>query len=235
MKKFNKLIGQIAGKDTDAVISFIRSQGINISQDASPSQVVAVIYKATASRKFSNNLKDWILDRYFQDQEKSFNAYSKASGNFDPMNAQSGGAELNLSGVDSFPSDSPFNDDFGIPDYGGGSTSGSSSSSSSGGFLDSIGGSAGQIINTGLGFLFGSIQSKKDREMLEAQTEAEKAKLDAQVKLGNISLEQAKIQLQQIEAQAKAQQGKTPVVLYVVGGVVLLGAIGTAIYFATRK
>lgn len=228
MEKFKKVIAKIAGKDKDAVISFLRSEGIAIPQNADVKQVVEAIFGASASQKFRDSFAIWAEERY--SSEKNFSTYAKASGDFDPMKAQSGGAELNLSGVDSFPSGSAFNMDIfdSSPSVDTGSNSGGTAV---GNTLRSINWSS--LLNTGIGAWLGSSQAKKERELLNTKLQAEREQIEAQIELGNLSLKQGEQQLKALELQAK--QGQTPVALYVVGGVVLLGALGTAIYFATRK
>lgn len=228
MEKFKKVIAKIAGRDKEAVISFLRSEGIAIPQNADVKQVVEAIFGASASQKFRDSFASWAEDRY--SSEKNFSTYAKASGNFDPMKAQSGGAELNLSGIDSYPTGSEFNMDIFQPTAPV-STGSSGGGTAVGNTLRGIDWS--NLLNTGIGAWLGSSQSKKERELLETKIQAEKDQIQAQIDLGKLGLEQGQQQLKALELQAS--QGQTPVALYVVGGVVLLGAIGTAIYFATRK
>ena len=53
------------------------------------------------------------------------------------------------------------------------------------------------------------------------------------MKAGELSDRQYQQQMALLDKQGQGGGGNT--VLYIVGGIVLLGAIGTTIYFATRK
>ena len=69
--------------------------------------------------------------------------------------------------------------------------------------------------------------------MINSQIKAKELELQALVEQGKLSTKQMEQQLALLKAQKNAPQSS--VILWVVGGVVLLGALGTAIYFATRK
>ena len=69
--------------------------------------------------------------------------------------------------------------------------------------------------------------------MQEQGLEAERLRLEQMLLSKEINQQQFDAQYQQAKLQSEAPQ--STVILWVIGGVVLLGALGTTIYFATRK
>ena len=258
-EKFTGLISVIVGTDLEGVITFLRNEGVNVSLSAKPKEVTSIlVYSLVKSEVFKTNFIRWAESRY--QNQSNYSGESYASG-FDPMATQGGGQEFdamssqqganlkdggfaNASGEfntmdtqsggfsamesqhanffgnkDGEPSYEPYNAETGT----GGSKVGN--------FLrsDSLKG----ILDVGLGFWKSDTEFKQQEKLAKAGLEAERLRLE-QLK------EQGKLTQQQFDAQYKLaqQQSEAPkstVIFWVIGGVVLLGALGTTIYFATRK
>jgi len=95
------------------------------------------------------------------------------------------------------------------------------------------GGSFEKIINTGLGFWQNDTEFKQKQKLANAGLEAERIRLEQLKEQGKLTQQQFDAQYQLAKQQAEAP--KSTVIFWVIGGVVLLGALGTTIYFATRK
>tara|TARA_R110000803_G_scaffold86851_1_gene153346 strand:- start:2228 stop:2689 length:462 start_codon:yes stop_codon:yes gene_type:complete len=105
---------------------------------------------------------------------------------------------------------------------------------SGGGFLDGFDiGDALGILNTGLGVYSQSDTNKTNRDIANAQLENTRLQLEAIYQKGEI--DKAEFDRRMALANSTASGGGSKMALYIVGGVVLVGALGTAIYFATRK
>jgi len=222
---FSKLIAMIVVEDKSGVVSFLRSQGINASESASNSAIIQAIGRGMQSDKFVQAFSQWAKSRY--EPQSNFN-YKGASG-FDPMETQSGGfttistqggSEANFSNVSG--QDSWWKRTFGKKE--GGSTFGNA--------LDNLGGVDG-IVNKYLEIRKQDQASSDARALANAEVEAKRLELETALKLGELKKEEYAIQLALLDKQGQGGGGNT--VLYIVLGVVLLGAIGTTIYFATRK
>lgn len=234
-ENFNKVVAMIVVDDKQGVINFLRSQGIMIPKTANNKRVISSLYASFNSKKFAEKFAEW-ADKKYKAKEKNFSgSYKKASGDFDPMNAQSGGADVNFTGVNSFEQGSVFNET--IPNIGGGSvgtpTTNPQSGTTAGNIIRDLGGIGG-ILNTGIGIWQSQEQRDQQQDALDAQLEAERLKLEQLKEQGKINQQQLEAQLKQAEKSIMSG-GSSNTVLYVVGGVVLLGALGTAIYFATKK
>ena len=223
---FSKLIAIIVVEDKSGVVSFLRSQGINASESASNSAIIQAIGRGMQSDKFVQAFSQWAKSRY--EPQSNFN-YKDVSGGFDPMETQSGGftpistqggSEANFSNV--VGEDSWWKRTFGKKE--GGSTVGNA--------LDGLGGVDG-ILNKYLEIRQQDQASSDARALANAEVEAKRLELETALKLGELKKEEYAIQLALLDKQGQGGGGNT--VLYIVLGVVLLGAIGTTIYFATRK
>ena len=219
---FSKLIAMIVVEDKSGVVSFLRSQGINASESASNSAIIQAIGRGMQSDKFVQAFSQWAKSRY--EPQSNFN-YKGASG-FDPMETQSGGfttistqggSEANFSNVSG--QDSWWKRTFG-------------KEGTIGNTIGGLGGVDG-ILNKYLEIRSQDKASSDARALANAEVEAKRLELETAVKLGEIKKEEYAIQLALLDKQGQGGGGNT--VLYIVLGVVLLGAIGTTIYFATRK
>ena len=154
--------------------------------------------------------------------QAEWNAYKKqrgkrqlsANGEFDPMATQSGG--------------------FTTRDTQNGANLKGDTFSNAGGFWDGF--NAGSITDliVGASGVYGADQvNKTQRAIANATLEAKRLDLELQKEQGKLTTEQYKQQLALATLGKNAP--KSTVTLWIVGGVVLLGALGTTIYFATRK
>lgn len=258
-ENFNNLMSMIVGADKGGVILFMRSQGIDMNVNAEPQDVVKVLYPALTSDVFRANFIAWAEDRYnpkanamgmekmasggfdpmaTQGSGQEFDAmssqqganlnedgFANASGEFDPMSSQSGGFSTMESqyanlfgGGDATPYD---------PTAPVGTTG-----TKFGNALRDFGG-LGNIITQGVGIWSESEKSKQQRDTINAGIKAKELDLQIALEQGRITSEQYAQQLELARLNKNAPQ--STVVFWVIGGVVLLGALGTAIYFATRK
>ena len=169
---------------------------------------------------------------------------ANASGEFDPMNTQSGGFtpistqfgtnlkeddfanmghEANAGGysnfADLFKADTPYD-----PSIEG-------SGSKIGNLIRGI--NIGDTISNGIDIWKTSETSKQQQKVIDGQIKAKELELQALAEQGKITQQQLQAQLELARLQKNAPQ--STVVLYVIGGIVLLAGIGTAVYFATRK
>tara|TARA_R110000772_G_scaffold59027_2_gene133768 strand:+ start:2654 stop:3319 length:666 start_codon:yes stop_codon:yes gene_type:complete len=216
-ENFSALIGEMVGRDRESVISFMRSQGINIGFGSSNNQVIESLFSAFKSAKFRDAFVSWARGMAEGGSSNIGGSDSYASGNFDPMATQSGGFSpidtqngANLKGERFSNSDggSKFWDGFGADDIGG-------------------------IFTSGLNFWGQKETADAQSDIANAKLQAERVRLEQMKLSGEISEKelQARLDLARIDANAP----QSSVILWVVGGVVLVGALGTAIYFATRK
>ena len=216
-ENFSALIGEMVGRDRKSVISFMRSQGINIGFGSSNNQVIESLFSAFKSAKFRDAFVSWARGMAEGGSSNIGGSDSYASGNFDPMATQSGGFSpidtqngANLKGERFSNSDggSKFWDGFGADDIGG-------------------------IFTSGLNFWGQKETADAQSDIANAKLKAEEVRLKQMQLSGEISKQelQARLDLARIDANAP----QSSVILWVVGGVVLVGALGTAIYFATRK
>jgi len=90
-EKFGTLIGRLVNKNRKSVISFMRSQGISISLNATTSQVIEALFVAFKSPKFREAFMSWTRGMSKGGSSNIEGSMSYADGNFDPMNTQSGG------------------------------------------------------------------------------------------------------------------------------------------------
>ena len=188
------------------------------------------------STQFGTNLKE--------DEFVNMGHEANASGEFDPMNTQSGGFtpistqfgtnlkeddfanmghEANAGGysnfADLFKADTPYD-----PSIEG-------SGSKIGNLIRGI--NIGDTISNGIDIWKTSETSKQQQKVIDGQIKAKELELQALAEQGKITQQQLQAQLELARLQKNAPQ--STVVLYVIGGIVLLAGIGTAVYFATRK
>lgn len=219
-ENFSELIAMIVADDKQGVIQFLRSQGIGISPNATTQNVVKTLFASFNSKIFAERFSKWADNKY-----KSNNVnFSSANGVFDPMDAQNGGAEINFNGIDfNFGNTNPISSPAFEP---------AKTKTGAGQVIDSIGGIGG-IVDKGWQFWINSEERKKQEAANAAAIRAEEIRLEAILAQGKITKEQMDAQLALLREEKNAPQSQT--LLYVIGGIVLLGALGTAIYFATRK
>ena len=141
--------------------------------------------------------------------------FVKASGGFDPMSAQSG-VDLKQ---DRFVNATAYDSETGLGGTGFGN------------FLRGI--NIGDTVNSAVDIWKQSEVSKNQNNLINSQLKAKQLELDIALANGAITKDGYDAQLK--IAQLNASAPKSSIVLWVVGGVVLLGALGTTIYFATRK
>ena len=162
----------------------------------------------------------------FSNASGTFSTMDTQSGGFTPMNTQNG-ADLKGEGFSNMtlPEGTIDNIDQAV-EYNQGQ--------SGGGFLDGFDiGDALGIVNTGLGVWSQSDTNKTNRDIANAQLENTRLQLEAMREKGEI--DKAEFDRRMALANSTASGGGSKMALYIVGGVVLVGALGTAIYFATRK
>ena len=257
-EKFTGLISVIVGTDLEGVIAFLRSEGVNVSLSAKPTEVTNIlVYSLANSEVLKESFISWADSRYQNQSNYSGESYasgfdpmatqgigqefdamssqqganlkdggfSNASGEFNPMDTQSGGfstmesQHANFFGSKDGERYTPYNAETGT----GGSTVGN--------FLR--GDSFTKIIDTGLGFWKNDTQFKQQQKLANAGLEAERLRLEQLKEQGKLTQQQFDAQYQLAKQQSEAP--KSTVIFWVIGGVVLLGALGTTIYFATRK
>jgi len=166
----------------------------------------------------------------FSNADGNFSTMDTQSGGFTPMDTQNGsdlksGGFSNTDGTFGGYSGDEFNDVTTSPSTGG---------DGGGGFLDGFDiGDAIGILNTGLGVYSQSDTNKTNRQIAAAQLENTRLQLEAMREKGEI--DKAEFDRRMALANSTASGGGSKTALYVVGGVVLVGALGTAIYFATRN
>ena len=173
------------------------------------------------STQMGTNLKE--------DDFANMGHHSNASGGFNPMDTQSGGfspMETQFANIVSSGMPSTTGTGAGMPNV-----TTPSPSKPKGNFFKGL--DFGDIFNKGVDIWTTQEQGKQQRDLINSQIKAKELELQALVEQGKLSSQQMEQQLALLKAQKNAPQSS--VILYVIGGVVLLGALGTAIYFATRK
>ena len=169
----------------------------------------------------------------FSNADGNFSTMNTQSGGFAPMDTQNGsdltsGSFSRVDGSDGFGgyTGEEFNDTTtSTPSSGGGG---------GGGFFDGFDiGDALGILNTGLGVYSQTDTNKTNRDIANANKEDTRLQLEALKEQGKIN--QDEFDRRMALANSTASGGGSKMTLYIVGGVVLVGALGTAIYFATRK
>lgn len=259
---FSKLIAMIVVEDKSGVVSFLRSQGINASESASNSAIIQALGKGMQSDKFIQAFSQWAKSRY--EPQSNFN-YKGASGGFDPMATQGGGSFdamssqegtnlmednfANASGFDPMDSQSgaftPISTQGGEyanffntnkpkydPNVAGSGSGVGNVFRGVGDTINKLGG-VDNILNKYLEIRSQDKASSDARALANAQVEAKRLELETALALGKLKQEEYDRQMSNLNNVGQRGGGNT--VLYIVLGVVLLGAIGTTIYFATRK
>lgn len=135
--------------------------------------------------------------------------------------------ELDLSGFGDINTDyqSPASDQYG--------TGMPKETTVAGDFLRSLDYSA--LLNTGLGFLSQSQANKAQEETQQAILDAKRLELKLLEKKGQLSAEEHKRMLELQNATGGSTSNTNPIVMYSILGVVLVGALGTMVYFLTKK
>lgn len=247
-ENFGDLVAMMVATDKQGVVSFLRGQGVSVSPSDDVTQVVKVLYMALTSDKLRGNFVKWAEARY-QNKSNFSGSYKGANGGFDPMATQGSGQEFD-------PLSSQMGTNLLEDNFANASGGFNPMDTQSGGFspmetqFASIGGTEttttttpkngffsgidiGDIFNKGVDIWTTSEKGKQQRDLINSQIKAKELELKALVEQGKLSTKQMEQQLALLKAQKNAP--KSSVILWVVGGVVLLGALGTAIYFATRK
>ena len=169
----------------------------------------------------------------FSNADGNFSTMDTQSGGFTPMDTQNG-SDLKSGGFSNTDGDGGFGGYTG-DEFNDVTTSPSTGGDGGGGFFDGFDiGAALGILNTGLGVYSQSDTNKTNRQIEASKLENTRLLIEAQRQKGEIDAAEYKRQMALLNAQASGGGG-SKTTLYVVGGVVLVGALGTAIYFATRK
>jgi len=260
-EQFTGLISVIVGTDLEGVISFLRSEGVNVSLSAKPTEVTSIlVYSLANSEVLKQSFVSWADSRYKNTTQSNYSGENYASG-FDPMATQGSGQEFdamssqqganlkedgfaNASGeFDAMDSQSGgfspmetqhanfLGNKDGEKSYTPYDPNVEGSGSAVGNFLR--GGSFQKIIDTGLGFWQNDTEFKQKEKIANAGLEAERLRLEQLKEQGKLTQQQFDAQYQLAKQNSEAPQ--STVIFWVIGGVVLLGALGTTIYFATRK
>jgi hypothetical protein len=162
----------------------------------------------------------------FSNASGSFSTMDTQSGGFTPMDTQNG-SDLKGEGFSNMTVPE------GATDYINDAVE-YNQSQSGGGFFDGFDvGDALGILNTGLGVYSQSDTNKTNRQIEASKLENTRLQLEALREKGEI--DKAEFNRRMALANSTASGGGSKMALYIVGGVVLVGALGTAIYFATRK
>ena len=166
------------------------------------------------------NLKD---DRFanmgHEAMASGFDPMETQSGGFTPISTQ-GGQYANFFNSDKEKTYTKFD-----PNKAG-------TGSGVGNFLRDLGGADG-ILKKYLSYREQDKASSDARALANAEVEAKRLELETALALGKLKQEEYDRQMNRLDGVGQGGGGNT--VLYIVLGVVLLGAIGTTIYFATRK
>jgi hypothetical protein len=155
---------------------------------------------------------------------------NNASGEFDPMDTQSGGFSPISTQDGSNLKGERFANAKGYIPFDPTAPKGTTGSKI-GNFLREI--NIGDTISGGLEIWQNKELADQQKDILNAQQKADQNQLDLLLAQGEISRQNYEQQIALLREGKKENQGN--VILYVIGGIVLLAGIGTAIYFATRK
>lgn len=224
-ERFTGLISVIVGTDLQGVITFLRSEGVNVSLNAKPTEVTSIlVYSLANSEVLKESFISWADSRY--QNQSNYSGESYASGEFNTMDSQSGGFS---------PMETQHSNFFGNKDkeksYTPYDAKTGTGGSAVGNFLR--GDSFKTLVDTGLNFWKSDTEFKQQQKLANAGLEAERLRLEQLKEQGKLTQQQFDAQYQLAKQQSEAP--KSTVIFWVIGGVVLLGALGTTIYFATRK
>ena len=93
-EQFTGLISVIVGTDLEGVISFLRSEGVNVSLSAKPTEVTSIlVYSLANSEVLKQSFISWADSRYKNTTQSNYSGENYASG-FDPMATQGSGQEF---------------------------------------------------------------------------------------------------------------------------------------------
>lgn len=222
--EFSEAIAQIVTNDKMGLVGFLKSEGVKVSENVDDKILIEAIMKGFKSDMFVDSFKTWLEKRYQSGGSANF---SNASGGFDPNQATS--SEFESDSFAGFSGALISQDDL---DYGKSmqkNTMIDSGQSGFGKFMSGIDFSS--LINTGVGIWQTERESDQTKALTNAQIRAEELKLEA-------LKEQGKLNTQDFERQLALLQkggGKDNTMLYVIGGVVVLGALITTVVLVTRK
>ena len=153
-----------------------------------------------------------------------------ASGEFDPMDTQSGGFSPISTQDGSNLKGERFANAKGYIPFDPTAPKGTTGSKF-GNFLRDL--NIGDTITEGVKIWQNKELADQQQDILDSQAKADQNQLDLLLAQGEISRQNYEQQIALLREGKKENQGN--VILYVIGGIVLLAGIGTAIYFATRK
>ena len=90
---FSDIIAMLVATDKQGVVTFMRSEGINVSQSDDVKVITKTLFMSLVkSEVFKTNFIRWAESRY--KSESNYSGESYASGGFDPMATQGGGQEF---------------------------------------------------------------------------------------------------------------------------------------------
>ena len=93
-ERFTGLISVIVGTDLEGVITFLRSEGVNVSLSAKPTEVTSIlVYSLANSEVLKQSFISWADSRYKNTTQSNYSGENYASG-FDPMATQGSGQEF---------------------------------------------------------------------------------------------------------------------------------------------
>ena len=93
-ERFTGLISVIVGTDLEGVVTFLRSEGVNVSLSAKPTEVTRIlVYSLANSEVLKQSFISWADSRYQNTTQSNYSGESYASG-FDPMATQGSGQEF---------------------------------------------------------------------------------------------------------------------------------------------
>ena len=157
--------------------------------------------------------------------------FANASGEFDTMSTQSGGFSTTETQFANSDGEGGWLSNL----FGGNSTPYDATTGTGG---TGVGNALRKVnwndlINNGVGIWQQTEQNKVQRDTINAGIKAKQLELDTALANGEITRQSYEAQLELARLDKNAPQ--STVYLWIIGGVVLLGALGTTIYFATRK
>jgi hypothetical protein len=257
-ENFSDIMAMIVVNDRQALVRFMRSEGVDVNANQDVTVIANALLIALAnSEVFKSNFITWAESRY--QGESNYSGENYASGSFDPMSTQGSGQEfdamssqqganLNEDGFANASGDfNPMDTQSGgftptstqFANAGGGETVPYDPSTGMGG--TKFGNALRKInwqdlLNQGVNIYSLDQQNKLQSRANDTLLKSKELDLKNLLAQGELSEQEYQRQLELARANSgSGSSDSNKTVLYVVGGVVLLGAIATAIYFATRK